>query len=231
MVALLRPRTLPSSVSIRTLRRMRAVPHTVPRSLPCRYVRCVPCLSVFPITTTVPLVAVSMPPRMLSAVVLPAPDWPRITLSLPSSAVKLAPEVLQLLQDICHDEHMTVLIITHNSALAPMAHKIIRFRSGPLTHIRHVDCIFRAVRGFAERRVETMAALAIDRHTLDMHTDGIVDAINATQRVDIVIGQTHRRHDLHIVQPLLLVESVRGEERVAAGSRTIRTTVSGTRSM
>ena len=37
---------------------------------------------------------------------------------------------LQLLQDICHDEHMTVLIITHNSALAPMAHKIIRFRSG-----------------------------------------------------------------------------------------------------
>lgn len=39
-------------------------------------------------------------------------------------------EVLQLLQDICHDEHMTVLIITHNSALAPMAHKIIRFRSG-----------------------------------------------------------------------------------------------------
>ena len=86
----------------------------------------------------------------------------------------------------------------------------------PLAHIRHVDCIFRAVRGFAERRVETMAALAIDRHTLDMHTDGIVDAINATQRVDIVIGQTHRRHDLHIVQPLLLVEPVRGEERVAA---------------
>ena len=29
-----------------------------------------------------------------------------------------------------NDEHMTVLIITHNSALAPMAHKIIRFRSG-----------------------------------------------------------------------------------------------------
>lgn len=30
-------------------------------------------------------------------------------------------EVLQLLQDICRDENMTVLIITHNSALAPMA--------------------------------------------------------------------------------------------------------------
>lgn len=39
-------------------------------------------------------------------------------------------EVLQLLQDICRDEGMTVMIITHNSALAPMAHKVIRFRSG-----------------------------------------------------------------------------------------------------
>lgn len=39
-------------------------------------------------------------------------------------------EVLQLLQDICRDENITVLIITHNSALAPMAHKVVRFRSG-----------------------------------------------------------------------------------------------------
>ncbi|NMM98384.1 ABC transporter ATP-binding protein [Bifidobacterium olomucense] len=39
-------------------------------------------------------------------------------------------EVLQLLQDICRTQGMTVLIITHNSALAPMAHKVIRFRSG-----------------------------------------------------------------------------------------------------
>ena len=39
-------------------------------------------------------------------------------------------EVLQLLQDICRDKGMTVMIITHNSALAPMAHKVIRFRSG-----------------------------------------------------------------------------------------------------
>jgi len=28
---------------------------------------------------------------------------------------------------------MTVMIITHNSALAPMAHKVIRFRSGKVT--------------------------------------------------------------------------------------------------
>lgn len=42
-------------------------------------------------------------------------------------------EVLQLLQDICRDEGMTVMIITHNSALAPMAHKVIHFRSGTVT--------------------------------------------------------------------------------------------------
>lgn len=42
-------------------------------------------------------------------------------------------EVLQLLQDICRDEGMTVMIITHNSALAPMAHRVIRFRSGKVT--------------------------------------------------------------------------------------------------
>lgn len=42
-------------------------------------------------------------------------------------------EVLRLLQDICREEGMTVMIITHNSALAPMAHKVIRFRSGKVT--------------------------------------------------------------------------------------------------
>ena len=38
--------------------------------------------------------------------------------------------VLQLLQDICQKEGMTVLIITHNAAIAPMAHKVVRFHSG-----------------------------------------------------------------------------------------------------
>ena len=42
-------------------------------------------------------------------------------------------EVLQLLQDICREQGMTVMIITHNSALAPMAHRVIRFRSGRVT--------------------------------------------------------------------------------------------------
>ena len=39
-------------------------------------------------------------------------------------------EVLQLLKDICRAETMPVRIIPHNSALAPMAHKVVRFRSG-----------------------------------------------------------------------------------------------------
>lgn len=39
-------------------------------------------------------------------------------------------EVLQLLQDISRSEGMTVMIITHNSAIAPMADRVIRFRSG-----------------------------------------------------------------------------------------------------
>lgn len=39
-------------------------------------------------------------------------------------------QILKLLQDTCRKEKMTVIIITHNSAIAPMADKIIKFRSG-----------------------------------------------------------------------------------------------------
>ena len=39
-------------------------------------------------------------------------------------------EVLRLLQDVARDEGMTVMIITHNSAIAPMADRVIRFKSG-----------------------------------------------------------------------------------------------------
>lgn len=39
-------------------------------------------------------------------------------------------QVLQILQDMCRKDGITVLIITHNSALAPMADRLIRFRSG-----------------------------------------------------------------------------------------------------
>lgn len=39
-------------------------------------------------------------------------------------------QILQLLQDTCRRDKITVIIITHNSALAPMADKVIRFKSG-----------------------------------------------------------------------------------------------------
>ena len=44
-------------------------------------------------------------------------------------------QILQLLQDTCRREGVTVLIITHHSALAPMADRVIRFRSGQVTEI------------------------------------------------------------------------------------------------
>ena len=39
-------------------------------------------------------------------------------------------QILKLLQDTCRKEKMTVMIITHNSAIAPMADKVIRFKNG-----------------------------------------------------------------------------------------------------
>lgn len=39
-------------------------------------------------------------------------------------------QVLKLLQDTCRKDGITVLIITHNTALAPMADRLIRFKSG-----------------------------------------------------------------------------------------------------
>ena len=45
-------------------------------------------------------------------------------------------QVLQLLQDTCRRDGITVLIITHNSALAPMADRLIRFKSGRVTSMQ-----------------------------------------------------------------------------------------------
>lgn len=39
-------------------------------------------------------------------------------------------QILQLLQDTCRKENITVIIITHNSALAPMADRLIQFKNG-----------------------------------------------------------------------------------------------------
>lgn len=49
-------------------------------------------------------------------------------------------QILQLLQDTCRRDNITVLIITHNSAIAPMADRVIRFKSGKVVDISKNDC-------------------------------------------------------------------------------------------
>ncbi len=44
-------------------------------------------------------------------------------------------QILKLLQDTCHETGMTVVVITHNQVLAPMADRIITMRSGRVSQI------------------------------------------------------------------------------------------------
>ena len=48
---------------------------------------------------------------------------------------KTGKQILKLLQDTARKENMTVLIITHNGALAPMADKVIHFKNGTAENI------------------------------------------------------------------------------------------------
>ena len=48
-------------------------------------------------------------------------------------------QILQLLQDTCRKEGITVVLITHNSAIAPMADRLIRFKSGKVIEITKND--------------------------------------------------------------------------------------------
>ncbi len=45
-------------------------------------------------------------------------------------------QILKLLQDTCRKENMTVIIITHNTAIAPMADKVIYFKNGTAENIK-----------------------------------------------------------------------------------------------
>ncbi|MCD8108145.1 MAG: ABC transporter ATP-binding protein [Oscillospiraceae bacterium] len=49
--------------------------------------------------------------------------------------------ILKLLQDCCRNDGMTVVIITHNSALSAMADRIIRVKSGTIHSVRMNDHI------------------------------------------------------------------------------------------
>ena len=48
---------------------------------------------------------------------------------------KTGKQILKLLEDTCRKEKMTVIIITHNSAIAPMADKVIKFKNGQVEDI------------------------------------------------------------------------------------------------
>ena len=48
-------------------------------------------------------------------------------------------QVLKVLQDMCYKNGITVVMITHNQALAQMAQKIIRVKSGKVVDIRSND--------------------------------------------------------------------------------------------
>lgn len=48
---------------------------------------------------------------------------------------KTGKQILQLLQDSCRQHGITILIVTHNAALAEMAHRLIRFKNGEVESI------------------------------------------------------------------------------------------------
>lgn len=41
--------------------------------------------------------------------------------------------ILKLLQDMCRERRMTVIVITHNSAIAPMADRVIKIKNGKVS--------------------------------------------------------------------------------------------------
>ena len=49
---------------------------------------------------------------------------------------KTGKQILKLLQDTAKKENMTILIITHNAAIAPMADKVISFKNGKAQDIK-----------------------------------------------------------------------------------------------
>ena len=44
--------------------------------------------------------------------------------------------ILKLLQDTCREKGMTVIVITHNLAVAPMADRVIRIKNGKVADMR-----------------------------------------------------------------------------------------------
>lgn len=45
-------------------------------------------------------------------------------------------QILKLLQDTCRSQKMTVIVITHNSAIAPMADRVIKIKNGRVADMK-----------------------------------------------------------------------------------------------
>lgn len=48
--------------------------------------------------------------------------------------------ILKLLQETCNRRGMTVIVITHNSAIAPIANRVIEIRNGKVARVTLNDC-------------------------------------------------------------------------------------------
>ena len=44
--------------------------------------------------------------------------------------------ILQLLHDTCRQRNQTVIVITHNQAIVPMADRVIQVKNGTVTDMR-----------------------------------------------------------------------------------------------
>ena len=45
-------------------------------------------------------------------------------------------QILSLLQDTCREKGMTVIVITHNSAIVPMADRVIRVKNSKVVDVK-----------------------------------------------------------------------------------------------
>ena len=45
-------------------------------------------------------------------------------------------KVLKILQDMCKKQDVTVIIVTHNSAITPIADKVIKLHDGKVSEIK-----------------------------------------------------------------------------------------------
>ena len=82
--------------------------------------------------------ALSMEPKLLVSIARALAKNPKLLLcDEPTGALdyNTGKSILKLLQDTCRNSGMTVILITHNSAIAPMADRVIKIKNGRVDKI------------------------------------------------------------------------------------------------